>query len=171
MIGVLSLGQPIRVILPDRDPKSLLNPVGERARPGEDEVDIDPAGILLRFEFGRKLRRGGARIRDAGNQVRVLLAEAIDTGLSQLKIAGNIDDVQRDGCSRGLSPLRQGSRPANRCHAGRAGYHSTTGDSVFHLECPPDVLGRSGRPPIIPGPRWHAARAQHRAAASRRNCG
>ena len=121
------------------DPELLLDAGGERIGAGEHEVDVDPARILLRLdlacEFGsRRLGEGDAR-----DQVRLRLAVVLDGLLRQRQVAGDIDDVERDGARR-QGRLRK-ARPAEGRNAGSARGATDEGPSGDQgSSCLPPVL-------------------------------
>ena len=110
----LQVGQRGGVVGDDRDPQLLVDAGGQAVGAGENQIDIDVVRVLLRLDLAGQFRRRRLRERDMRHQLRVRLGVGLHRALRELQLAGDVDDVERDG--RG----RQGRGRGGPC-AGDAG--------------------------------------------------
>ncbi|MGF6447144.1 hypothetical protein QF002_008020 [Paraburkholderia youngii] len=101
-------GELRRVIGQQLDPQVLFDAGRERVRAGQYEVDVGASRGLHRLDLAGQLRRRSVRERDVRNEIRILRLERLEALLRELKIAGHVDDVDRDriGRVRGKSERR-----------------------------------------------------------------
>jgi hypothetical protein len=90
------------------DPEVLLDAGRQRVEAADDEVDIDPAGLLHRLDLARQLRRRGLDEGHARDQVLLGVAVVLERLLQQRQRAADIDDVERDRGFRQRQALWQG---------------------------------------------------------------
>ncbi len=99
-IDLRQLRQLGRVVGHQRHPQLLVDARGQAVGAGQHQIDIDPAGILLRLELPRQLGRGRLGERDLRHQLRIGLRVLFHGPLGQLQLPRHVDDVQHDRCGR-----------------------------------------------------------------------
>ena len=67
-----------------------------RGLTGHDQIDVEPAGVLLRLDLRRQLRLRRALDANILDLVRIGLAVVLDDRLRRGQVAADIDDRERD---------------------------------------------------------------------------
>jgi len=98
------------VVRQDLDPEALVDARGQRAHAGQYQINVGAACRLHRLQFCREFRRRSLAEGDLGDEIRILGGIGFDGALRKRQVAGNVDDVDRDGALGQRGNLRAGRR-------------------------------------------------------------
>jgi hypothetical protein len=94
-VDVVELGQLGVVVRSELVPQVLRDTGGQAVGAGQHQVDVEPAGVLLRLDLRGQFGRRGLGGDELGDDVRVGLREVVEHALRKLQVAGDVDDVDR----------------------------------------------------------------------------
>jgi hypothetical protein len=96
--GIREVGEREQLLVIRQQPHQLTVRDQRRGRglAGHDEIDVEPAGVLLRLDLRRQLRLRRTLDADVLDLVRIGLAVVLDDRLRRRQVAADVDDRKRD---------------------------------------------------------------------------